>query len=194
MKRHVFFAILIMPLILPSCRNLLPSSEVKVKTRWEDFNSARLAYEKIIPGKTTLAELGKMGFAPYEEPNIRIMNATEVINLFMPNPTIRVTDLNPGIQKCIEAKERCMAYKIEPTFLKSKRIGSFWLDLFTFKRDTVSSGWEFRGLVTIVDDLVTYRDPAGGRPAISTEEIQKKPLGPLQDVGGIITSAPGLWR
>lgn len=186
MKRHIFFTIIIM-LHIVSCR-LLPTSELKVKSRWEDFQSARLSYEKIIPGKTTLAELEKMGFTPTEEPNIRIMNATDVINMFMANPTIMIADLDPGMQKCILSKDRCTAYKIEPSILKSERIGSFWLDLFTFKRDTVSTGWEFRGLITIVDNLVTYRDPAGGRPAISTEEIQKKPLGPLQDAAGMITT------
>lgn len=194
MKTKFFVAVIIMPLIFISCRNLLPSSEIKIKSQWEDFQSARLAYEKITPGKTTIAELGKMGFTPNEEPNIRIMNATEIINMFMPNPSIRIEDLNLGLQKCIAAKERCTAYKIEPSVLKSKRIGNFWSDLFTFKRHTIASGWEFKGLITIVDDVVTYRDPAGGRPAISTEEMQKKPLGPLQDIGGIITSAPGLWR
>jgi hypothetical protein len=49
-------------------------------------------------------------------------------------------------------------------------------------------------LITIVDDVVTYRDPAGGRPLVRTEEVVKKPLGPLQEIGGvIITEAPKLW-
>jgi hypothetical protein len=78
--------------------------------------------------------------------------------------------------------------------LEKRRVGNFWADLFTFKRHTIDTGWEFRGLITIVDDLVTYRDPAGGRPLIRLEEVVTKPLGPAQEMGGaIITEIPKLW-
>ena len=190
-----FLVIFMLLLIFTGCANLLPSSKVTVKSPWKDYDSAKLDYEKIIPGTTTVAELNKLGFTPYDVPNIRILNATEIITVFMPTPAIKIETLDPGIQKCIESKDRCTAYKIEPSIVNSRRIGNFWLDLFSFKRETIASGWEFRGLITIVDNVVTYRDPAGGRPAISTEEIQKKPLGPLQDIGGIIQGAtPGLLR
>jgi len=190
-----FLVIFMLLLIFTGCANLLPSSKVMVKSPWKDYDSARLDYEKIIPGTTTVAELKKMGFTPDETANIRIMNATEVINVFMPTPSIIIENLDPGIQKCIESKDRCTAYKIEPSILEATRKGSVCLDLFGFKRDTVSSGWEFRGLIIIVDAVVTYRDPAGGRLSINTEEIQKKPLGPLQDIGGIIQgAAPSLLQ
>ena len=45
----------------------------------------------------------------------------------------------------------------------------------------------------MVDNVVVYKDPEGGRPAIHTEEVQIKPLGPLQDAAtilpGLVTSA-----
>ncbi len=197
MKRSSEFAVIILvfSFAFMGCGSLLPSTKVLVKSRWQDYGSVRADYEKIIPEKTTLEELNRMGFAPDEEPNIRIINATDIVNMFMPNSSIRLEDLSPGIQKCIEVRERCTAYRIELTILNSQRIGSFWLDLFTFRRDTVATGWEFRGLVTMVDGVVTYRDPAGGRPAISTEEIQKKPLGPLQDIGNVVQGTlPGFIR
>ena len=181
-------------LIFMGCTNLLPSTKVMVKSPWKDFDDAKLDYEKINPGITTVAELAKLGFNPYQVPNIRIMNATDIINIFMPNPSIRIEMLDPGIQKCIESKDRCTGYKIEPTLQDSKRIGGFWADLFGFKRHTLTTGWEFRGLITIVDDVVTYRDLAGGRPLIKVEEVVVKPLGPLQEIGGVImTEAPKLW-
>ena len=62
------------------------------------------------------------------------------------------------------------------------------MDLFTFKRHTVNTGWEFRGLITIVDNVVSYRDPPGGRPLINTEQIDRKPLGHIQEVGAVIIS------
>ena len=182
-------------MISAGCAKLLPTGQTVVKSPWEDYNSARSEYEKIVPGVTTVADLNKLGFNPYAVPNIRILNTAEIITLFMPTPAIKIENLDPGIQKCIASRDRCKAYQIMPTILDSKRIGNFWADLFSFKRDTVVSGWEFRGLITIVDDVVSYRDPAGGRPSINTEDVQNKPLGPLQDIGGVVTgAAPSLLR
>ncbi len=197
MRKNCRFAVVIFICFFAftSCRGLLPTSKTLVKSRWQDFGSIQADYEKIIPGKTTMEELNQMGFAPNQEPNIRILNATDIVNMFLPNSSIRLEDLHPGLQKCIESREQCIAYRIEPNVLDTKRIGSFWLDLLSFKRDTVATGWEFRGLITIVDGVVTYRDPVGGRPTISTEDIQKKPLGPLQDIGGAIQgTVPSLLR
>ena len=182
-------------IILTGCASLLPSSKVTVKSPWENYDNAKADYEKITPGQTTLEDLHKLGFTPYKVPNVRILNVTEIITVFMPTPAIRIENLDQGIQRCIESKDRCTAYRIEPSILDSKRIGNFWLDLLSFKRDTVVTGWEFRGLITIVDNVVTYKDPPGGRPTINTEEIQKKPLGPLQDIGGAIQGViPNLIR
>jgi hypothetical protein len=173
----------------------LPSSQTTVKSPWQDFNSAKLEYEKIIPEKTTMDDLNKMSFNPYKVPNIKIMNVTEIIGVFLPNPSITLEDLDPGLQKCVEKRQRCTAYKIEPGEMDNRRVGNFWLDLFSFKRHTIVTGWEFRGLITIVDDVVTYRDPPGGRPLVRTEEVVNKPLGPAQEIGGvIITEAPRLWQ
>ncbi len=180
-------------LIFAGCASLLPTSKTTVESPWQNFDDARTAYEKIIPRKTTVDDLRKLGFDPTITPNIRIMNTTDIINLFLPNPSIKKEDLDPGIQQCIDSKKRCSAYQILPSMTNVDRIGNFWLDLFTFKRDSVSTGWEFHGLIIIVDDLVTYKDPVGGRPLIHTEQVDVKPLGPVQDIGGIIINeAPKL--
>jgi len=181
-------------LMLTGCASLLPSSTIITKSPWEDFDGAKLTYDKIISDVTTVDDLKKLGIDPFLTPNIKIMNVTEVINLFLPNPSIKKEDLDPGIQKCIESKDRCTAYQILPSILNVKRVGNFWLDLFTFKRHTVNTGWEFRGLITIVDHVVSYRDPPGGRPLINTDQVDLKPLGPIQEVGAvIITEIPKLW-
>jgi hypothetical protein len=181
-------------LTVTGCASLLPSSTITTRSPWENFDGAKLTYDKIIPGVTTVKDLKKLGFDPFLIPNIRILNVTEVEAIFLPNPSIKKEDLNPGIQKCIASEERCTAYQILPSSLNVKRVGNFWLDLFTFKRHTINTGWEFRGLITIVDNVVTYRDPPGGRPLINTDQVDVKPLGPVQEVGGvIITEIPRLW-
>lgn len=172
--------------MLMGCHHLLPSSKATVISPWENFDGAKAAYEKIIPWKTTLEELNAIGFNPYKVPNIRILNATDTINIFMQNPSMRIESLDSGVQKCIEVKAACTSYRIEPSIQDSQRIGSFWLDLLQFKRHTVVTGWEFRGLIIIVDNVVVYKDPVGGRPSIHTEDVQIKPLGPLQDTSEIV--------
>ncbi len=175
--------------LFAGCASLLPSTHTTVISLWEDFDTAKANYGKIFPGKTTIEELNQIGFDPYRVPNIRILNATDTTNIFLSNPSIRVQDLDPGVQKCFEMKTRCTSYRIEPAIQDSKRIGNFWLDLFTFKRHTVVTGWEFRGLIILVDNVVVYKDPEGGRPTIHTEDVQIKPLGPLQDAATVL---PGL--
>jgi hypothetical protein len=170
------------------CAFLLPTGKTTIISPWQDFDGAKAQYDKIIPEKTTAEELSSMGFNPHTVPNIRILNATDTINIFMQNPSMRIESLDPGIQKCAEARTRCTSYRIEPSVVKGKRIGNVFLDLLTFKRHTVSTGWEFRGLVILVDNVVVYKDSAGGRPLVSTEDIQIKPLGPLQDPVSIISA------
>lgn len=181
-------------LMVTGCARLLPSTTIITKSPWENFDGAKATYEKIQPGTTNVNDLKKLGFDPFLVPNIKILNVTEVINVFLPNPSIKKEDLDPGIQKCIDSKDRCTAYQITPSTIYVKRVGNFWLDLFTFKRHTVNSGWEFKGLITLVDNVVTYRDPPGGRPLINTDQVDVKPLGPIQEVGSvIIAEIPVLW-
>jgi hypothetical protein len=187
-------AMIVLLLMFTGCASLLPSSTMITKSPWQNFDGAKLNYDKIKPGITTVADLKKLGFDPFLTPNIKILNVTEVINIFLPNPSIKKEDLDPGIQKCIESKDRCTAYQILPGILNVKRVGNFWLDLFTFKRHTVNTGWEFRGLITIVDNVVTYRDPPGGRPLINSDELDRKPLGPIQEAGSaLINGLPKVW-
>ena len=182
MKTCGKFLVTIIPCFLfLGCMQLLQSSKATIISPWQDFDGAKAEYEKITPGETTLEELNNMGFNPYKVPNIRILNATDTINIFMQNPSMRIENLDPGIQKCAEARIRCTSYRVEPSIVDSNRIGNVLLDLLTFKRHTVSKGWEFRGLIILVEDVVVYKDPAGGRPSIHTEDVQIKPLGPLQD-------------
>ena len=104
------------------CSHLLPSSKTTIISPWQDFDTVRADYGQITPGQTTLEELFKMGFSPYTMPNMRILNSTDPISIFMQNPSMRIENLDPGVQKCAEAASRCTSYRIEPSILDSKRI------------------------------------------------------------------------
>jgi hypothetical protein len=50
------------------------------------------------------------------------------------------------------------------------------------------------GLITIVDNVVAYRDPLRGRLLINSVQADVTSLGPVQEVGGlIITGISRLW-
>lgn len=88
MKTCCKLLVMVLLSLFVGCTNLLPSSKATINSPWQDFDSAKVDYGKIIPWQTTLEELNKIGFNPYTVPNIRILNATDTINIFMQNPSM----------------------------------------------------------------------------------------------------------
>ncbi len=170
----IFFFVL---LLLQGCASLLPSSKEVTKSRWNSFDEAKSAYDKIIPNKTTIEDLKNLGFNPETTPNITILNYLEVAKAVQP---IRKEDLDPGLAVCLDAKDMCRAYEFELKNVNGKRYGNFWLDLLNFRRNTHLTGWQFNSLIVAVNGTVTYKVWSGNPHKDATAE-QKNPLGPLQD-------------
>ena len=168
-----------MLLMVSGCGGLLPSTRQTVRSPWKSFGQAKKDYDKIIVGKTTASGLRKLGFDPFTNPNITILTYVDIIQKFMFNPSIKVKDLDPGLQKCIKARSGCDAYAIGPKMLFSKRHGDVILDLLNFKRNTRQWGWRFDALAVMVNGVVVYKQ-WGGNPDIDSTTITINPLGPLQ--------------
>lgn len=183
-KTMKFLAIFII-LIMFGCSSLLPSAKQITRSQWETFDDAKMAFDKIIPYKTTAEELGRLGFDPFSTPNVRILTYLDIIQRFMFNPSIKKEELDEGIQACIDAKNNCRAYEIELRNIANKRYGNFWLDFFNFRRKIKESGWQFNALVVIVNDMVVYK-LWGGKPIVDEGKETKNPLGPLQNSGDLI--------
>lgn len=184
-ERFVMLVLCGLVLIGVGCGSLLPSSRRDIRSPWDTYDQARAAFEKITPYQTTVADLKELGFHPYVTPNIEILTYLEVIEHFMPNPSIKKSDLEPGLQDCLGSKDTCHAYEMGLEKVKKKRYGNVLLDVFKFKRKTRKSGWRFQALIVIKGDLVVYK-LAGGKPQINENAEEKNPLGPLQDAGGVI--------
>lgn len=180
--------LLVFGLLIAGCSALLPSSRVTVESPWNSYDDAMASFDKIIPNKTALHELRSLGFDPFSTPNIKILTYLDVMNRFMPNPSIRKQDLDEGIQACIEAKTNCKAYEFEPKIMKSRRHGNFWMDFFNFKRHVEESGWKFDAIIILVDDIVVYK-LSGGSPNIYEIKKTKNPLGPLQNADDLLKEA-----
>ena len=175
-------------LLTSGCGSLLPSTKQTSKSHWSSFEDAKAAFDKIIPYETTAEAMKELGFDPFSAPNIKILNYVDIINRFMPNPSIEKEDLDQGIQECINARANCQAYEFAPHIIKSKRYGNVLLDLFNFRRKVTESGWRFEAFIVLVDNTVVYK-MWGGNPLIDKNKETKNPLGPLQNPGDIFREA-----
>lgn len=188
MTAKVLPCIVCIALITSACSSFLPSAKQTSKSPWDSFEDAKTAYDRIIPYKTTSTEIQTLGFDPFSSPNIKILTYVEIMNRFMPNPSIRKEDLAEGIQACISEKADCIAYEFDPQVIKSKRYGNVLLDLFNFHRKSTETGWRFEALLVMVDDVVVYK-LWGGNPIINKNKETKNPLGPLQNAGDLLQGA-----
>lgn len=177
--------IAVLAAVIAGCSTLLPRSEALTDSPWQSFEEAQRAFEQIVPHKTTVADLKLMKLDPLSNPNITILNYSDVLRRFIPSPSIDASSLDAGVQECVRAATRCQGYEIDHRVLKRNRYGNFWADVFNFKRKVDVVGWRFNAVVLIADDVVVYK-LTGGQPAIHEHEESDTPLGPLQGAGEAI--------
>ncbi|MFA7241365.1 MAG: hypothetical protein WC091_14735 [Sulfuricellaceae bacterium] len=177
------FRLAIVVLLLGGCTSLLPRSVATVESPWHSFQEAQQTFDKIIPNKTTLSDLKQLNLDPATNPNITILNYSDVLRRFIPpGGSVNASDLDEGVMDCILARTACKGYEVDQRKLKRNRIGNFWLDFMNFKRDVDIVGWRFNGVILIKNDLVVYK-LTGGQPVIHETEENRNPLGPFQGIG-----------
>ncbi len=173
----------ILPLVLlAGCQSLLPRGEAVTKGQWQSFWDAQQTFDKIVPHQTDLEGLKQLKLDPGSNPNVAILNYSDILRRFISSPATNLADLDPGVQECILAKAACMGYEIDQRVVKRKRYGSFWLDFLNFKRRVDVVGWRFNGVILIKGNMVVYK-LSGGQPAIHELEESTNPLGPFQGFG-----------
>jgi hypothetical protein len=175
--------LLVLPsaLMLAGCASLLPSVKQEAAYQWQDFTDAKASYDEIVPFITDFETARKLGFDPYQMPNVKILNHAQVVEAVLPSPIQGNGGVPLGLQACIRAQEGCRGYQMEPARINRDRVGNFWLDLLNFKRETVTAGWRFSALIVIIDNKVVYKQWSGS-PNIMEDELSINPLGPLQSV------------
>jgi len=164
------------------CSSLLPQSEAETIGTWQSFEQVQQTFDQIVPRQTTGEDLKRLGLDPLVNPNITILNYSDVLRRFLPSPTIAVTDLDPGVQECVAAMTSCRGYEVNQRSTKRKRYGNFWADFFNFLRKVEVAGWRFNGVILLKDNTVIYK-LTGGEPSIREHEESRNPLGPLQGMG-----------
>lgn len=179
-------ALALAALLAGGCSSLLPQGESVTEGPWPSFEEAQQAFDKIVPRRTTVEELKQLKLDPASNPNITILNYSDVIRRFVPSPSVNAQELDDAVRECIAAKTACQGYEIEQKTLKRQRSGSFWADFLNFNRKVDVVGWRFNGLVLIKGGVVIYK-LTGGQPAIREHEESRNPLGPLQSLGDVKT-------
>jgi hypothetical protein len=172
------------------CSELLPKASSEVESPWPDFATAEAAIRRIEPFKTTKAELKSAGIDPYAKPNITLLTYSDITLRFPVGGSVPQDKLDRGIRECLNAGKACSGYSISVRDVKRDRTGDFWLDSLSFYRQHDVRGWSFNALILMVDEIVVYT-LYGGQPLIAEREINRQPLGPLQNWGDVL---PGLIR
>jgi hypothetical protein len=180
--KGAFCNCLLIAAVLTGCASLLPKSKAVPTVPWHSYHEVLTAYDKVIPGKTSVRELKKAGFDIYSTPNVKILNYLDVA---ASTQSLRREDLSPGIDACLKAQKSCVGYVFEPRIINSKRYGNFWLDLLSFSRKTKNTGWSFRSTFLVVDNLVVEK-LWSGEPLIDEDREAVNPLGPFQELGNSI--------
>lgn len=169
-------------LLLAGCTSLLPRSTAVAESPWQNFREAQQTFDKIIPHQTTVDDLKRLKLDPETNPNITLLNYSDVLRRFVPGGSFNSLDLDKGVMECILAKTACKGYEVDQRTLKRNRVGNFWLDFLNFKRKVDVLGWRFNGVILVKDNLVVYK-LTGGQPVIHETEESRNPLGPFQGIG-----------
>ncbi len=169
-------------ILLAGCSALLPRGESVTESPWHSFEEAQQTFDRIIPYQTTVQDLRTLKLDPLQNPNITLLNYSDVLRRFIPSPSTNPQDLDPGVQDCIRAKSACKGYEVDQKSITRRRYGNFLADFINFKRKVDIVGWRFNGVILIRDEVVVYK-LTGGQPAIHEHEESRNPLGPFQGMG-----------
>ncbi|MEA3354285.1 MAG: hypothetical protein U9Q33_10770 [Campylobacterota bacterium] len=177
--------LLFLSLFFTGCSSLLPSVVTKTAETWSSYDSIQTAYDSVEKYKTTKKDLHNLGFDPYKNSNTMILNHLDIMKRFLVTQSVKIEDLDIGLQECIRSKTECFAYETRMKYLKRKRYGSTLLDIFNFEKNTRETGWSFSSIIVVQNEKVVFKT-ASSQPKIDNNENRKNPLGPFQSMESIL--------
>lgn len=172
-------------LLLSGCQSLLPESRDRTLDEWQTFAEARASIEAIEAFKTTRADLSAKGLDPLRNPAITLLSYPDVVQRFSAGAAVLPDQLDPGVLKCLTSGRTCTGYQIAARRIKRDRTGNFWLDSLSFNRESTMTGWTFTATILFVEDLAVFA-VWGGQPAVNERQVQRNPLGPMQNWGDLV--------
>ena len=176
--------LLSLALLVAGCSSMLPRA-LNESSVFQSFDEARNAVDSLVPMKSDLSTLTRLGIDPSQQPNTLILTHADIVRRFVPSALLKREDLDPGVLVCLEAREACRGWEITGARILKARTGNFFADFTNFSRRSETTGWRFNALILLVNGVVVYR-AWGGQPRINELEVNTNPLGPLQDIGPAI--------
>lgn len=162
------------------CGALLPDNYVQTRDIWGSYQQAKASIDKIEPFVTDRGALAELGIDPAKNPAVTVLTYSDIVGKFSAMAPIGADDYDAGIRRCLLAGKGCTGYAIAVRHAYRERVGNFVTDWLNFRRETNVTGWSFNATVLIVDDVVVYA-MAGGEPNLREFDLQRNPLGPLQN-------------
>lgn len=173
--------------LMAGCSSMLPRARSE-SSPFKSFDEARSAIDALVPMKSDVATLARMGIDPVQQPNTVILTQADVVRRFVPSAVLRREDLDPGVLACLDARDACRGWEITASRIVKARTGNLLADFTNFSRRSETTGWRFNALILLINDVVVYR-AWGGQPRVNEIEVNTNPLGPLQEMGpAIITN------
>ena len=164
---------------------LLPSQDEIHTSRFESYESVRDAFDQIKPMRTSLKEVSRLGFDAENASNVRVLSYVDIVNHFVSDSSVALDRLDPAVKACIVARANCQGYEFT---LEQKNVdgsGSLFLDLLDFAHTRTETGWNAHVLILVQDGQVIHK-VLSGEPHVQVVHIETKPLGPAQDLSGIV--------
>jgi hypothetical protein len=168
---------------------LLPEQKAQAAMPFQTYDQVVEAFDQIVPGMTRAEDLTNIGFDA-RRGNVDVLSYLGIEERFLPAAGVRWEHLDPGVQACIRAQLYCTGYVFHPARSRSKRTGNFLSDALGFERITHSERWSADVILLVMDGRVVHK-VFSGNPRTENWDDKRQPLGPLQDVGGMIARAAG---
>jgi hypothetical protein len=174
---------------LTACASwVLPTGSDTKVSQFETYGTAKAAFDRIVPGRTSVDALDDLGIYPAKTPNLRIITYVEIMQRFIPAAVVAEEDLDPAVLSCIRLHEQCEGWVWSLENVESERVGDVSLDLLGFRRETERQGWTAEMTLLIAHRVVVYK-LWSGTPNVHERRVERKPLGPFQDMSGAAAGA-----
>jgi len=186
MVRTSRWSIALCCVVLTGCASLLPSTRADDTSRFNSYEEAQAAIEKVVPYRTRAADLASLGLDVEASANVQQLPYPQWVGMLV-QPNVPLAQADIGIRDCLAAEQACRAYVFRIGNQTRERAGNFVMDFLNFRRITHTRGWRFEGVMLLRDDVVLFRNH-GGQPKIELVEDRANPLGPLQSIGESVPS------
>lgn len=181
-------ALLCLALGLGGCGTLLPRQTENAAQDFASYRDVQFSFNRVEPRVTQTPQLARLGFYVDSSPNVQILSYLGVMERFMPGGAVTIAEVAPEVRRCIEAREACVGYVFNFEHREEQRVGSVALDMLSFSRTTLTSGWSAEVLFLVEDRTVIYK-LLSGSPNVDERRETVRPLGPLQDVSDTARAA-----